>query len=75
MMFAVAAVAILIALALAIARAIMGPTVFDRVLAGNTVSTLAIMLLAVFGFMTGRPEFPDICRAPAAVKKRKILSA
>jgi multicomponent Na+:H+ antiporter subunit F len=60
MMFAVAAVAILVALALAIARAIMGPTVFDRVLAGNTVGTLAIMLLAVFGFMTGRPEFLDI---------------
>jgi len=60
MMFAVAAVAILVALSLAIARAIMGPTVFDRVLAGNTVGTLAIMLLAVFGFMTGRPEFLDI---------------
>jgi multicomponent Na+:H+ antiporter subunit F len=60
MMFAVAAGAILVALALAIARAIMGPTVFDRVLAGNTVGTLAIMLLAVFGFMTGRPEFLDI---------------
>jgi multicomponent Na+:H+ antiporter subunit F len=57
MMFAVAAVAILVALSLAIARAIMGPTLFDRVLAGNTVGTLAIMLLAVFGFMTGRPEF------------------
>ena len=60
MMFAVAAVAILVALTLAIARAIMGPTLFDRVLAGNTVGTLAIMLLAVFGFMTGRPEFLDI---------------
>ena len=60
MMFAVAAVAILVALSLAIARAIMGPTLFDRVLAGNTVGTLAIMLLAVFGFMTGRPEFLDI---------------
>ena len=34
--------------------------VFDRVLAGNTVGTLAIMLLAVIGFMTGRPEFLDI---------------
>jgi multicomponent Na+:H+ antiporter subunit F len=34
--------------------------VFDRVLAENTVGTLAIMLLAVIGFMTGRPEFLDI---------------
>ncbi len=59
-MFAVAAAAILVALALAIARAIRGPTVFDRVLAGNAVGTLAILLLAVFGFLTGRPDFLDI---------------
>jgi multicomponent Na+:H+ antiporter subunit F len=60
MMFVVATAAILVALALAITRAIRGPTVFDRVLAGNTVGTLAIMLLAAVGFLTGRPEFLDI---------------
>lgn len=38
----------------------MGPTVFDRVLAANTIGTLSILLLAVVGFMTGRPEFLDI---------------
>lgn len=59
-MFAAAAAAILVALSLAITRAIRGPTVFDRVLAGNSVGTLAIMLLAVTGFLTGRPEFLDI---------------
>lgn len=60
MMFGAAAAAILISLALVIARAIKGPTVFDRVLAGNSVGTLAIMLLAIMGFLTGRPEFLDI---------------
>ena len=59
-MFAVAAAAIIIALGLATIRAIRGPTLFDRVLAGNAVGTLAIMLLAVVGFLTGRPEFLDI---------------
>jgi multicomponent Na+:H+ antiporter subunit F len=59
-MFVAATTAVLVALGLAIARAIKGPTVFDRVLAGNTVGTLAIMLLAVIGFLTGRPEFLDI---------------
>jgi multicomponent Na+:H+ antiporter subunit F len=59
-MFTAAAAAILIALAMAIARAIRGPTVFDRVLAGNAVGTLAILLLAVVGFLTGRPAFLDI---------------
>ncbi len=59
-MFYVATGAVLLALLFAVMRAIRGPTVFDRVLAGNTVGTLAILLLASFGFLTGRPEFLDI---------------
>lgn len=59
-MFAGAAAALLAAFALATVRAIKGPTVFDRALAGNTVGSLAILLLSVFGFLTGRPEFLDI---------------
>ncbi|MGH1349682.1 MAG: monovalent cation/H+ antiporter complex subunit F [Methyloligellaceae bacterium] len=58
--FFTAAVAILVSLTLAVIRALKGPTVFDRVLAGNAVGTLSILLLAVFGFMTNRPEFLDI---------------
>ena len=59
-MFAVAIIAVLVALALAVARALMGPTAFDRLLAANTIGTLAVVLLALFGFLTGRPEFLDI---------------
>jgi multicomponent Na+:H+ antiporter subunit F len=59
-MFVAAASAILVALALVVVRALRGPTVFDRVLAGNSVGNLAIMLLAVVGFLTGRPEWLDI---------------
>ena len=59
-MFVLATAAVLLALLLAVTRAIRGPTVFDRVLAGNTVGTLAILLLAAIGFVTGRPEFLDI---------------
>ena len=59
-MFVGAAVALLVAFALAVVRAIKGPTVFDRALAGNTVGSLAILLLAVFGFLPGRPECLDI---------------
>jgi multicomponent Na+:H+ antiporter subunit F len=59
-MFIAASIAILAALALALVRAILGPSVFDRVLAGNSVGILAILLLAVVGFLTGRPDFLDI---------------
>ena len=59
-MFIVPALAILAAMAVAVARALLGPTVFDRVLAANALGTSATMLLAVVGFLTGRPEWLDI---------------
>lgn len=59
-MFAVAALALLVTLALALARAVRGPTVFDRALAANTIGTVAMLLLAVYGFLTGRPDFLDL---------------
>jgi multicomponent Na+:H+ antiporter subunit F len=60
MMFAAAALALLVTLALAIARAIAGPSVFDRVLAANVTGSVAMLLLPVIGFLTGRPEFLDL---------------
>jgi multicomponent Na+:H+ antiporter subunit F len=60
MMFAVATAAVLVAMAMVVLRALKGPTVFDRVLAGNSIGTLAILLLSVTGFLTGRPEWLDI---------------
>ena len=59
-MFAAAACALLVSIALALARAALGPSVFDRLLAANTIGTCAMLLLAVMGFLTGRPEFLDL---------------
>lgn len=58
--YIVAALAVLTSLGLGVFRALAGPTVFDRALAANSIGTGAIMLLAVLGFLTGRPEFLDI---------------
>ncbi|MEM9146183.1 MAG: monovalent cation/H+ antiporter complex subunit F [Pseudomonadota bacterium] len=59
-MWVVPVIAVLAALALAVVRAALGPTAFDRLLAANAIGTGAIVLLALFGFLTGRPEFLDI---------------
>jgi len=59
-MFAAATLALLVALVLALVRAIAGPTVFDRAQAANTIGTIAVLLLAVLGFLTGRPDFLDL---------------
>lgn len=59
-MYTFATIAIMAALTLAVTRAVRGPTIFDRILAGNTVGTLAILLLIAIGFLFGRPEWLDI---------------
>jgi multicomponent Na+:H+ antiporter subunit F len=59
-MFAAAALALLATLVLLLVRAIKGPTVFDRLLAANTIGTVSVLLLATIGFLTGRPDFLDL---------------
>lgn len=59
-MFVAAAIAILISMALAVARAALGPTVFDRILAVNMFGTKSVLLVAVFAFLSGRPDVLDI---------------
>lgn len=59
-MLAAAMIAVLVAVALMLVRALRGPTVFDRLVAANSVGNAAIVILAIFGFLTGRPAFLDI---------------
>jgi multicomponent Na+:H+ antiporter subunit F len=58
--FSAAVLAVLATVALALARAIRGPTVFDRLLATNTAGTATVLLLSTIGFLNGRPEFLDL---------------
>ena len=66
-MFAVAALAVLVSLALALVRAFKGPTVFDRILAINSAGTKTVLLIAVMGFLSGRPDFLDIALVYALI--------
>jgi len=59
-MFIAATIAILVVMLIVLFRAALGPTVFDRILAINTFGTATVLLIALFGFLTGRPDFMDI---------------
>lgn len=59
-MFYVAAFGILVGMGLAMMRALLGPSVYDRILAVNAFGTKTVLMIAVLGFMTGRPDFLDI---------------
>ncbi len=59
-MFVVATLAVLVTMGLALSRAAAGPTVFDRILALNMFGTKTVILIAVIGFLGGRPDFLDL---------------
>jgi multicomponent Na+:H+ antiporter subunit F len=58
--FVIAMVGVFTTMFLALVRAFMGPTVFDRVLAANMFGTKTVLLIAVSGFLKGRPEWLDL---------------
>lgn len=62
-----AAIGILVTMALALARALCGPTVYDRILAVNLFGTKTVLLIAVLGFLGGRPDFLDIALVYALI--------
>ena len=53
-------IAVIVVLAMALARAILGPTVYDRILAVNMIGTKTVLIIALVGFLDGRPDFLDI---------------
>lgn len=59
-MFAAAMIGILVTMILALSRALLGPTAYDRILAVNMFGTKAVLFIAVIGFLTDRPEFLDL---------------
>ena len=63
----IATFAVLVAMGITLIRALRGPTVYDRVLAVNTFGTLTVVVLALHGFLTERPEFLDIALVYALI--------
>jgi multicomponent Na+:H+ antiporter subunit F len=66
-MLAGALAAALVAMALMLARALMGPTAYDRMLAVNSFGTKTVLFVALAGFVMGRPDFLDIAIAYALI--------
>lgn len=73
-MFAVVSIAILVTMALALLRALLGPSVYDRVLAVNMFGTKTALLLAVVAFLYGRPDFLDLALAYALINFVGVLA-
>ena len=57
---AITIAAILFCMFLTLIRLLLGPTVFDRLLAANSFGTKTVLFLALIGFLFGSPDFLDL---------------
>ncbi len=66
--------ALIVTMGLALVRAVLGPTVYDRVLAVNMFGTKTVLLLCVVTFLFGRPDFLDLALAYALINFIGVLA-
>ena len=66
-MLLAATLGLLVSMLLALARAMLGPTLYDRILAVNSFGTKTVLFIAVAGFLAGRPDFLDIALVYALI--------
>lgn len=74
LMLTVVAITLSLVMAMAVFRAVAGPTLYDRILAANLFGTKTVLLIAVLGFVFGRPDFLDIALAYALINFISIIA-
>lgn len=73
-MFLAATAAILVTMALALTRALLGPTLYDRIAAINMFGTKTVLLIAVLAFVAGRMDLLDIALVYALINFIGIIA-
>jgi len=73
-MYYVVTFATLVTMALALVRAVLGPTVYDRVLSVNMFGTKTVLLISVIAYLAGRPDFLDLALAYALINFIGVLA-
>lgn len=74
-MFVAALLAILVTMGLALARALAGPTTYDRISAVNMFGTKTVLLIAVLAFFSGRSDLLDIALVYALINFIGVVAA
>ena len=73
-MYYAVTIATVVTMGLALIRAVLGPSVYDRVLAVNMIGTKTVLLLSVIAFLYGRPDFLDLALAYALINFIGVLA-
>lgn len=66
--------ALMLTMVLALVRALMGPTVHDRIVAVNMFATKTVLLLAAIAWFSGRPDYLDLALAYALINFIAVLA-
>ena len=74
-MFIAASLAILVTMGLALARALAGPTTYDRIAAVNMFGTKTVLLIAVLALISGRGDVLDIALVYALINFISVVAA
>lgn len=73
--FLIAAVVLVLLMVLTLYRAVVGPTVLDRLIGLNGIGSKTVVLLVLVGFLFERPEmFVDIALAYAMLNFIAVLA-
>jgi len=73
-MLIVASLAILVTMAMATIRGLLGPSIYDRILAMNMFGTKTVLLVAVVAYLYERPDFLDLALAYALINFIGVLA-
>lgn len=65
---------LLLVMTLALIRACLGPTIYDRILAVNVFGTKTVLFIAAIGYLLGRPDFLDIALAYALINFVSVIA-
>ncbi len=73
-MFTIISISILVVMIIALIRAILGPTLYDRILAVNVVGTKTVLLLSVLSVTAGRGDMVDIALVYALINFISVIA-
>jgi multicomponent Na+:H+ antiporter subunit F len=66
--------AIFATMALALIRALKGPTIYDRILAVNVFGTKTVLVVALIAFVTGHADLIDVALVYAMINFIAIVA-
>jgi multicomponent Na+:H+ antiporter subunit F len=73
-MLIAASLAILVTMVMATIRGLLGPSIYDRILAMNMFGTKTVLLVAVVAYLYERPDFLDLALAYALINFIGVLA-